>query len=795
MKCTIPEISWHNRDPILSVDVQQNSNETFIRLATAGADYHILIWQVLIDECSKTNLEAISDLTRHQRPVNIVRWSPSGQYLASGDDDANIIIWQLKTDSIPSLDGETNDKETWNVFKIFRGHKEDVYDLCWSPDNLRLVSGSIDNTAIIWNLGKGKNEHIFAESKGFVQGVSWDPKNQYIALLSSDRVCRVADRITKQIKFKSFRGHLPVPESHSLYEKDVKYFHDDTFKSFFRRLSFSPDGNLLVAPSGCIESEDCRRYLNATYIYTMDSLSKPVAVLPLTKQSSIAVRFCPVFFELRSEGPKPFIDLPYRMIFAVATDNDVILYDTQQMTPFAILQKIHYTRLTDLTWSANGTLLIASSTDGFCTIVTFDEGELGLPYTLEESEPEESPLDVPENEKKEKDIERPTAVNVLQVKRKKVEDAKPKKMNLLENWAIKNNYSEKSKEKSSEEIVEEKNRVNIIQPKRTKPESEEASEASKERNREENSKTLNDTECKIVKGKHEGINVLQPRRKKSEEKALSKVPVVEETPEVFKERNAKTLNDNKCVTLERKFERINILQPKRKKSEQKESPEVLVTEETSEALKKRNAEENCITSKEEKFKTINILQPKRKKTEEATSSALIVTDESEKLKETDTEKADKTLNENKSKTVGEKSKTISTPQPKRKKSEETATSELIVIKEASEGVAEEDKTKSKIEGKLKKINILQPKRKHTSSEETPKELKERNTEGAGKSINDNKCTIKTEKSKKINILQPRRKTDKSKKNEVEKKSKEENTENSKPRKSNILEQWTLKKPK
>lgn len=68
------------------------------------------------------------------------------------------------------------------------------------------------------------------------------------------------------------------------------------------------------------------------------------------------------------------------MIFAVATKSSVYLYDTQQRTPFAIISNIHYTRLTDLTWSESGSFLIVSSTDGFCSIVTFEEGELGTVY-------------------------------------------------------------------------------------------------------------------------------------------------------------------------------------------------------------------------------------------------------------------------------------------------------------------------------------------------------------------------------------------------------------------------------
>lgn len=45
MKCTIPEISWHNRDPVLSIDIQPKLDEKneFYRLATGGTDSHVLV--------------------------------------------------------------------------------------------------------------------------------------------------------------------------------------------------------------------------------------------------------------------------------------------------------------------------------------------------------------------------------------------------------------------------------------------------------------------------------------------------------------------------------------------------------------------------------------------------------------------------------------------------------------------------------------------------------------------------------------------------------------------------------
>lgn len=107
---------------------------------------------------------------------------------------------------------------------------------------------------------------------------------------------------------------------------------------------------------------------------------RPVLILPSPDQFTIAVRFCPLLFELRESKVKPTIPLPYRMIFAVATKCSVYLYDTQQKLPFGLISNIHYTRLTDLAWSNDGKILMVSSTDGYCSIVQFADGELGKTY-------------------------------------------------------------------------------------------------------------------------------------------------------------------------------------------------------------------------------------------------------------------------------------------------------------------------------------------------------------------------------------------------------------------------------
>ena len=273
---------------------------------------------------------------------------------------------------------------------------EDVYDLCWSPDSSQIVSGSVDNTAILWDVAKGKTLAVLSEHKGFVQGVTWDPKNQFIATLCSDRSCRVYSLKTKRVVQKVHQAQLKFGDSE---EKPYKLYHDDTLKTFCRRLSFSPDGLILLTPCGNLElsepTEDGdvevkkEKKVNTTYAFSRNQFSKPVAYYPSADRYSIAVRFCPILFQLRPGQPSMY-NVPYRMVFAVATQNSVLLYDTQQPAPFARVARIHYTRLTDLAWSSNGQFLVASSTDGYCSIITFGENELGERYQEESREKSEA---------------------------------------------------------------------------------------------------------------------------------------------------------------------------------------------------------------------------------------------------------------------------------------------------------------------------------------------------------------------------------------------------------------------
>ena len=136
----------------------------------------------------------------HISTVNICRFSPNGKYLATGSDDNTVVIWVQK--SRPTNFGSSEEKICWSNYKILRGHSGDVYDLSWNPESKYLISGSVDNYCMIWNIEKAKCVNRFMDHEHFVQGVSWDPRNKYILTQSSDKSVRFYKNTQSKIEMK-----------------------------------------------------------------------------------------------------------------------------------------------------------------------------------------------------------------------------------------------------------------------------------------------------------------------------------------------------------------------------------------------------------------------------------------------------------------------------------------------------------------------------------------------------------------------------------------------------------------
>ena len=211
--------------------------------------------------------------------------------------------------------------------------------------------------------------------------------------------------------------------------KNASIYANETHTSFFRRLTFAPDGSLLFTPAGQYRTphleaaKSADDVVNTVYIYTRAGLNRPpIAHLPGHKKPSIAVKCSPVFYTHRlatkptaqitldtssaeepivdlpepvgpskapsthsamepppatsttmpspsdvlgsasspkpadtdttgsTSGPNPAFALPYRIVYAVATQDAVLVYDTQQQTPLVVVSNLHYATFTDVTW-------------------------------------------------------------------------------------------------------------------------------------------------------------------------------------------------------------------------------------------------------------------------------------------------------------------------------------------------------------------------------------------------------------------------------------------------------------
>jgi len=99
-------------------------------------------------------------LSEHRADVTAMRFSPSGEFLASCDAANKVYVWNLLAD-------------TPVVLHSFANHTARVACLDWLPCGRRLVSGSLDQHVFVWNMDEPlKKVDIAAAHRGGVAGVT-----------------------------------------------------------------------------------------------------------------------------------------------------------------------------------------------------------------------------------------------------------------------------------------------------------------------------------------------------------------------------------------------------------------------------------------------------------------------------------------------------------------------------------------------------------------------------------------------------------------------------------------------
>ncbi|KDO34994.1 hypothetical protein SPRG_01057 [Saprolegnia parasitica CBS 223.65] len=341
-------------------------------LATGGADKEIKLWVF-----NEQHLTYVHGLSGHDRSVNCVRFSPNGEFLASASDDSTIVLWMRpKNVDAASWSWQTISSNS-DVTRVLLacGHKGDITDLSWSPDSQYLSSVSIDNTCAIWHVASGNLVEKRKDHTQYVQGVAWDPLSEFLITEGNDRSCRVyalsgygveAKKKKKVQMLHTLRARELEAEAIE-GEKTPKHamFHDDTFTAFSRRLTWTPDGSYCLVPTGLFKPTSTTVDATHTvYAYARGNLTQPAFHLPGHAKGALCVRCSPILYALTTSVAENLFRLPYRFVFAVATLDAVAIYDSQLLHPIAVIDRLHYADLTDMSWSQNGQMLSLSSLDG-----------------------------------------------------------------------------------------------------------------------------------------------------------------------------------------------------------------------------------------------------------------------------------------------------------------------------------------------------------------------------------------------------------------------------------------------
>jgi chromatin assembly factor 1 subunit B len=444
--------------------------------------------------------KCVSEIAEHNHYVQGVAWDPLNEFIATQSSDRSMHVYSISTKS-----GAFEVHAVGKNSRIAHHHTRTPSSHS-RPRMLRRESTASDTESVITTVSEQiKEDGIPYSAFGGTQHQNV-PLTPATSIASTPQSMFPPPPMERPSSRRSSFSGSNAPSSPALYSRyarspsplpalpairtaipspstwnNVRLYGDEGFTNFFRRLTFSPDGGLLLTPAGQFEdpsvnpgtsrsssgnkTEEARgrkghpeaanpNSISSVYIYSRANFARPpVAQLPGHKKASVAVRFSPILYELRpgvfgsdaptdtkhvvvekgsdttvnvdvaappvstpstpalsatSETPqlsplKPALlaplalpaappistvltlpspvlsatdsvrasspavskpptpapppsagsvfALPYRMLFAVATMDTIVIHDTQQAGPICMLTKLHYDEFTDMSWS------------------------------------------------------------------------------------------------------------------------------------------------------------------------------------------------------------------------------------------------------------------------------------------------------------------------------------------------------------------------------------------------------------------------------------------------------------
>jgi chromatin assembly factor 1 subunit B len=163
-----------------------------------------------------------------------------------------------------------------------------------------------------------------------------------------------------------------------------------------------------------------------------------------------------------------FSGLAYKTVFCVLTENSILIYDTYHTKPLAMARGLHFSGLTDAIWTPNGRALIVSSSDGYLSVIQFEEGELGKVYVKPPTPPVVEGVETNKQLATSDSTEQPEAKRARLVSPATVRERFHPESQLEQSVPVESGQADENREAAGSSTKSGEPIVNVLQPKKKK---------------------------------------------------------------------------------------------------------------------------------------------------------------------------------------------------------------------------------------------------------------------------------------------------------------------------------------